>query len=65
MILVQNNFFTDGSYGENAIVFGAGISSFAHVDNKRKYKLILGEEPIQVLNAEAEAITNSRSKISY
>ena len=28
---------------KNLIVFGADVSSFVHVDNKKKYILILGE----------------------
>ena len=34
--------FTDGSYGENVIIFGADMSSPAHVDKTGKYILILG-----------------------
>ena len=34
--------FTDGSMGENVIVFGADISSSVHIDNKNKDILIIG-----------------------
>ena len=42
--------FSDGSYEKNIIIFGAGVSSFNHVDNKGKDILILGEGPTQVLD---------------
>ena len=42
--------FTDGSYGKNVIVFGAGMSSSVHVDNKGKAILILGEGLTQGLD---------------
>ena len=37
--------FTDGSYGENVIIFGAELNSSVHVDDKGKDILILGEAP--------------------
>ena len=37
--------FTDGSFGKDAIIFGAGMSSSVHIDNKGKDILILGEGP--------------------
>ena len=39
--------FTDGSYGKNVIIFGVDMSPSAHVDNKGKSILILGERPTQ------------------
>ena len=36
---------TDGSYGNNVIIFGANMTSSAHVDNTGKDILILGEGP--------------------
>ena len=48
--------FTDGCCGKNVITFGADMSSSAHVDNKRKYILILGEGP--TLTEEANYSTN-------
>ena len=33
--------FTNGSMGENVIIFGADMSSYVHVDNKGKNILIL------------------------
>ena len=42
--------FTDGSYGKNVIIFGADMSTSAHVDNKGKDILILGEGPTQGLD---------------
>ena len=42
--------FTDESYGENVIIFGADLSSSVHVDNKGKDILILGEAPANGLD---------------
>ena len=36
-----------GGAGRNVIIFGAGMSSSVHVDNKKKYILILGKCPTQ------------------
>ena len=36
--------FTDGSFGNNVIIFGTDMSSSVHVDNKGKGNLILGED---------------------
>ena len=41
--------FSDGSMGKNAIIFGADMSSFVHIDNKKKDILILGFAPTQGL----------------
>ena len=51
--------FTDESYGKNVIIFGADMSSSAHVDNKGNDILILGEGPTKrlddtILTAEAK-----------
>ena len=43
-------FFTDGSFGKNAIIFGTDMSSSENVDNKRKDILILGEGSTQRLD---------------
>ena len=42
--------FTDGSYGQNVIIFGDDMSSYVHVDNAGKNILILGEGPTQRLD---------------
>ena len=42
--------FSTGGSGTNVIIFRADISSSEHVDNKKKYILILGEGPIQGLD---------------
>ena len=42
--------FTDGSYGRNVIIFRVDMSSSAHVDNKGKDILILGEGLTQGLD---------------
>ena len=33
------------------MIFGVDISSFVHVDNKKKHILVLGEGPTQGLNS--------------
>ena len=45
--------FTDGSFGKNVIIFGADMGSSAHINNKNKNILILGEGPTQGLDAGA------------
>ena len=42
--------FPSGGFGCNAINFGVDMSSSIHVDNKKKYILILGEGPTQRLD---------------
>ena len=42
--------FLSGGFGCNAINFGVDMSSSIHVDNKKKYILILGEGPTQRLD---------------
>ena len=39
--------FTDGNTGRKVIIFGADMSSSVHIDNKRKYILILDKGPTQ------------------
>ena len=41
--------FPSGGFGQNALIFGADMSSSAHVDNKKKYILVLGKGPTQGL----------------
>ena len=41
--------FLGGGCGQNVIIFGAGMSFSAHIDNKKKYILILGKERTQGL----------------
>ena len=41
--------FHGGEFGQNVIIFGADMSSFAHIDNKKKDILILGKGPTQGL----------------
>ena len=40
----------DGSVGKNVIIFGVEMSSAVHIDNKRKYTLIIGKGPTQGLD---------------
>ena len=42
--------FSTGGFGKNVIMFGVDMSSSAHVENKKKYILILGEGPAQGLD---------------
>ena len=37
--------FPNGGYGQNVIIFGVDITSFIHIDNKKKDILILGRGP--------------------
>ena len=61
----------DGSVGKNPIIFGVDMSSSVHIDNKKKYILILGKGPMQglddtTLKAEAEySINFSRSNRKF
>ena len=41
--------FPGGGNGQNVIIFGVDMNSSIHVDNKGKYILILGKDPMQVL----------------
>ena len=41
--------FPNGGFGQNLIIFVVDMSSSAHVDNKKKDILILGEGPTQRL----------------
>ena len=42
--------FPSGGFGENVIVFVVDMSSSAHIDNKKKYILLLGKGPTQGLD---------------
>ena len=41
--------FLSGGFGQNVLIFGADMSSSIHVDNKKKYILVLGKGPTQGL----------------
>ena len=41
--------FPGGGFGQNVIIFGVDMSSSAHIDNKKKYILVLGKGPTQGL----------------
>ena len=41
--------FPDGGFGQNVLIFGADMSSSAHIDNKKKDILVLGKGPTQGL----------------
>ena len=41
--------FPGGGFGQNILIFGAGMSSSAHIDNKKKDILVLGKGPTQGL----------------
>ena len=39
--------FPGGGFGQNVLIFGADMSSSAHIDNKKKGILVFGKEPTQ------------------
>ena len=39
--------FPSGGFGQNVLILGVGISSSAHIDNKKKNLLVLGKGPTQ------------------
>ena len=41
--------FPSGGFGQNVLIFGADMSSSAHIDNKKKDILVLGKGPTQGL----------------
>ena len=41
--------FPGGGFGQNVLIFGADMSSSAHIDNKKKDILVLGIGPAQGL----------------
>ena len=41
--------FPGGGYGQNVLILGADMRSFAHIDNKKKDILVLGKGPTQGL----------------
>ena len=41
--------FPSGGFGQNVLIFGVGMSSSAHIDNKTKNILVLGKGPTQGL----------------
>ena len=41
--------FPGGGFGQNVLIFGIDMSPSAHIDNKKKDILVLGNRPTQVL----------------
>ena len=41
--------FPGGGFGENILIFGADMSSSAHIDNRKKDILVLAKRPTQLL----------------
>ena len=41
--------FPCGGFGQNVLILEADMSSSTHIDNKRKYILVFGKGPTQVL----------------
>ena len=39
--------FPSGGFGQNRLIFGVGMSSSAHIDNKKKDILVIGKGPTQ------------------
>ena len=57
--------FPGGGFGRNVLIFGADMSSFAHIDNKKKHILVLGKGPTpgleHTLTAEKMYSTNFKA----
>ena len=49
----KGEFSVGNGFGRNCMIFGVGVSSSVHVDNKKKNILILGEGPTQGLDGVA------------
>ena len=47
----SNFSFTGGGFGQNVLIFGADMSTSVHIDNKKKYILVLGRGPTQGLES--------------
>ena len=45
----QRYLFSNGGFGQNVTISGVDMSSSVHVNNKKKYILILGKGPTQGL----------------
>ena len=43
--------FPSGGFGQNVLIFGADMSSSIHINNKKKYILLLGRGPTQGLES--------------
>ena len=43
--------FPSGGFGQNVLIFGADVSTSAHIDNKKKDILVLGRGPTQELES--------------
>ena len=46
----EGPFSFGNGFGRNCIIFGIDMSSSVHVDNNKRYILILGERPTQGLS---------------
>ena len=55
--------WSDGSWGKNVVIFGAGKSSSVLVYNKKKAILVLGECPTQGLNDTALILQNQEKDL--
>ena len=47
--------FPSGGFGQNVLIFGAEMSSYIHIDNKKKDILVLGRGPTQGLESTLNA----------
>ena len=48
--------FPRGGFGQNVLIFGVDMSFSAHIDNKKKYIVVLGKGPTQGLEHTLTAI---------
>ena len=51
-------------YAKSVISFGADMSSFVHIDNKKKKILILGESPTQRLD-DATLTADTMNRVNF
>ena len=56
--------FSNCDWGKNFVIFGIDNSSLAHLDNKKKFKLVLGEGPTHSLD-DATITTEAKYSINF
>ena len=56
--------FSNCNWEKNFAIFGIGNSSSAHIDNKKKIKLVLGEGPTHSLDG-ATITTEAKYSINF
>ena len=56
--------FSNCDCGKNLVIFGIDNSSWVHIDNKKKFKLVLGEGPTHSLG-DATITTEAKYSINF